>query len=117
MTSVRLTPAFRQTLRAQAHRLEPVVMIGDNGLSESVIREIARSLAAHELIKVRVAGSDREARADMLGAICKATGAIPVQHIGKILVIYWERPASAEQPPAKATTPRAPARRRRPVPP
>ncbi len=86
-----LTPSERRALRARAHALNPVVFIGDKGLSESVIHEIAVNLDAHELIKVRAAEADRDAREALLSGICESLEAAPVQHIGKILVIY--RPA------------------------
>jgi RNA-binding protein len=86
-----LTPAQRRFLRAQAHSLNPVVLIGDAGLSEAVMKEIERSLASHELIKIKVAGDDREQRASMQADICETLQAAPVQHIGKTLVVY--RPA------------------------
>jgi RNA-binding protein len=79
-------------LRSAGHALNPVVMIGNNGLSETVLNEIDRSLAAHELIKIKVAGDERELRIQMLQEICEKLGAAAVQHIGKQLVIY--RPAA-----------------------
>lgn len=79
-------------LRYAGHALNQVVMIGNNGLSETVLNEIDRSLAAHELIKIKVAGDDRELRVQMLQEICEKLGAAAVQHIGKQLVIY--RPAA-----------------------
>ena len=75
-------------MRARAHGLNPVVSISDNGLTESVVNEIDNSLKAHELIKIKVAGDDREERATMIDTICETLGAAPVQHIGKTLVIY-----------------------------
>jgi putative YhbY family RNA-binding protein len=98
-----LTPAARQRLKGRAHRLDPVVMIGADGLTSAVLAEVERALKAHELIKIRVMGSDGDTRERFLGEICAATGASPVQHIGKILVVYRERPA-AEAPPAGAPT-------------
>lgn len=86
-----LNPAQRGFLKARAHRLKPVVMIGAGGLTEAVLREIARSLEAHELIKVRVLNDDRAEREEFLHRICDSLGAAPVQHIGKLLLIY--RPA------------------------
>ncbi len=83
-----LNPAQRRFLRAQAHGLNPVVLVGDAGLSEAVLKEIDASLKAHELIKVKVAGDDREERQHMLETICESLGAAPVQHIGKTLVLY-----------------------------
>jgi RNA-binding protein len=75
-------------LRALSHGLNPVVMIGNQGLSESVLKEIEVSLQAHELIKIKVFGDDRESRVQMLESICESTGAAPIHHIGKQLVIY-----------------------------
>ena len=75
-------------LRALGHNLSPVVMIGNNGLSESVLQEIEVSLKAHELIKIKVFGDDRAQRLLILEEICTKTGAIAVHHIGKQLVIY-----------------------------
>lgn len=83
-----LTSEQRRYLRALAHPLSPVVMIGNQGLTAAVIREIAHSLDAHELIKIRVQGDDREARLAIYHTICQDLGAAPVQHIGKLLVVY-----------------------------
>lgn len=81
-------------LRGLAHDLNPVVMIGNNGLTEQVLKEIDVSLKSHELIKIKVFGDDREARVAMLQEICEKTNAIAVHHIGKQLIIYRR----AEQP-------------------
>lgn len=89
-----LTSGQRRFLRAQAHPLNPVVMIGDAGLTPGVMKEIERSLNSHELIKIKVAGGDREQRESMLAEICAALEAAPAQHIGKTLVIY----KAAEKP-------------------
>lgn len=86
-----ITPEQRRFLRAQAHHLNPVAMIGDAGLSEAVVKEIERGLAAHELIKIKAQGADKETRENWLSEICSQLSAAPVQHIGKILVVY--RPA------------------------
>jgi RNA-binding protein len=75
-------------LRGLAHKLNPVVMVGNNGLAASVLQEIENSLNAHELIKIKVFGDDRDARVAMLEEICQKTGATKVHHIGKQLVIY-----------------------------
>ena len=112
-----LTPARRSELRAAAHKLSPVVIIGDKGLSDEVVGEIDRSLKAHELIKVRAATDDRAARASWLGEICERLGAHPVQQIGKVLVVYRENekePERARREPAKREQPgrREPARTR-----
>lgn len=85
---LKLTPAERSALRSDAHALDPVVIVGDSGLTPGVIKEIDASLNAHGLIKIRVFGDDREARVAMYETICAQLGAAPVQHIGKLLVIY-----------------------------
>ena len=78
-------------LRARAHHLNPVVMVGQHGLTEAVIRETETALRAHELIKVRVLGDERDERLLIGDELCAATGAQLVQHIGKLLVLYRER--------------------------
>jgi len=87
-----LSPARRRELKARAHALDPVVRIGEAGLSPTVLAEIDRGLKSHELIKVRVNGADRPGREAILEEICGQTGAQPVQHIGKILVVFRENP-------------------------
>jgi putative YhbY family RNA-binding protein len=110
--SKELTPAKRRDLKARAHALHPVVMIGNDGLTPPVLKAIDEALRAHELIKIRAPGEDRDAREALLAAIAAATGASPVQHIGKVLVVWRERPADApvESPPAPRSRPRAKAR-------
>ncbi|WP_338759213.1 ribosome assembly RNA-binding protein YhbY [Massilia sp. METH4] len=83
-----LTPAERSALRAEAHALKPIVLIGEAGLTEAVMKEIELGLDSHGLIKVRVFGDDREARIEMYETICEQLEAAPVQHIGKLLVLY-----------------------------
>lgn len=83
-----LPVAQRTALKARAHSLSPTVIIGNAGLTPSVLNEISRTLKSHELIKVRVMSDDREAREAMLQEICTQLNAGAVQHIGKILVIY-----------------------------
>jgi RNA-binding protein len=85
-----LTPSRRSELRAEAHKLTPVVIIGDKGLTDEVMAEIDRSLKAHELIKVRAASDDRDARGLWMEKICERLQASAVQQIGKVLVVYRE---------------------------
>lgn len=99
---LKLTPAERSALRAEAHGLNPVVMIGESGLTESVMKEIASSLDAHGLIKVRVFGDDREARIAMYEQICEELDAAPVQHIGKLLVLYRPKKETVKERSSKA---------------
>ncbi|MCB1890485.1 MAG: YhbY family RNA-binding protein [Rhodocyclaceae bacterium] len=96
-----LSPARRRELKALAHHLDPVVTISDNGLSDAVLKEIETALRAHELIKIRVVGDDRDLRQQYLGGICEKTGASPVQSIGKLLVVWRERPADADAKPKR----------------
>ena len=84
----------RRELRARAHNLNPVVSIAESGLTESVLKEIEVNLKAHELIKIRVYGDSRENREAYFAQICSELDAAPVQHIGKLLVIYRPDPAS-----------------------
>ena len=99
-----LTSDRRSALRAEAHKLRPVVLIGDKGLTESVVAEIDRALKAHELIKIRAGTDDREARGAWLVEICAKLEAHPVQQIGKVLVVYRANPEARK--PA-ATPPKA----------
>ena len=97
-----LTPAQRKDLRARAHHLDPVVLVGDAGLTDAVMAEVERALASHGLIKVRMAGDDREARGEAMARIVRDTGALPVQIIGKLLVLYRaDGDAQAAKAPAR----------------
>lgn len=96
-----LSPRERSALRASAHRLDPVVMVGEDGLTPAVLQEVGRSLEAHELIKIRVSGDDRAARDEILRRICQELEAAPVQHIGKILVVYRQRAEKPAKPKAR----------------
>lgn len=91
MPALTLTPSERKDKRGLAHHLEPVVMIGAEGLTPAVEREVDAALAAHGLIKVRVFSDNRSRREAMLHALAEALGAAPVQHIGKLLVL-WRPP-------------------------
>ena len=97
-----LTSVERRALRARAHALRPVVLVGDAGLSERVVAEVESALRAHELIKVRMAGEGPDARDAALAQLCDALAAAPVQHIGKTLVLYRPRPATPAVPRATA---------------
>jgi putative YhbY family RNA-binding protein len=87
-----LSPIERKKLKARAHALDPIVHVGGKGLTDAVIAEIGRALAAHELIKVRAGGMERHAREAALAEICARLEAQPVQHIGKVLVVYRRKP-------------------------
>ncbi len=95
---LKLSPAERSALRSEAHALDPVVMIGDSGLTPGVLREIDASLNAHGLIKVRVLGDDRDERISHYETICEKLDAAPVQHIGKLLVLYRPKKEKVREP-------------------
>ena len=101
---IELTPIQRRALRAAAHPLHPVVSIAQKGLTPAVLKEIDASLRAHELIKVKLHGIERDDRAALIAEICAELGCAPVQHIGNILVLWREKPENAQES--------APARRR-----
>lgn len=104
LTTKQLSTKQIAHLRGLAHSLNPVVIIGNQGLSENVLQEIERSLNAHELIKVQVAGDDRDARKAMYDAIASATGATQVHHIGKQLIFYRASETAKEK--AKVVIPK-----------
>ena len=98
-----LTATERRALRARAHDLSPVVSVSQKGLTDSVLKEIDLSLSAHELIKIRVFDIEREERDALLAEICAKLDAAPVQHIGKLLVVWREKAATdAELTPKPA---------------
>jgi len=114
MPNLEITARERSALRAAAHPLRPVVLIGENGLSESVLKEIDRNLTAHGLIKVRAGGEDRESREAMLATICDTLSCAPVHHLGKMLILFRPQPGgqAARDPDAaprrKAADPHTP---------
>ncbi len=87
-----LSPLERKALKARAHHLSPVVLIGDAGLTPAVMREIDSAIKSHELIKVRMTGDDRAARVAAYESICATLTCAPVQHIGKLMVLYRAKP-------------------------
>jgi RNA-binding protein len=93
MPAIQLTPAERKAHRAAAHHLHPVVAIGGDGLTAAVLKEADVALKAHGLIKVRAFAEDRALRDEMLTRLAEELGAAPVQHIGKLLVLWRPLPA------------------------
>ena len=92
MPQIQLTPAQRKVHRADAHHLDPVVMIGGDGLTAAVKKETDAALNAHGLIKVRVFSDDRAARETMFQTLADELSAAPIQHIGKLLVLWRPMP-------------------------
>ena len=105
MAEIQLTPKERQALKALAHGLKPVVLLGSAGLSPAVVKEIDRALLSHELIKVKVPGDDRSEREELFASLAESLSAARVQAIGKLLVLF--RPAPEEE----AQAPEAPRRK------
>lgn len=97
-----LSSAERRSLRARAHALEPVVLIGGAGLSQGVLAEVSRALDDHELIKVRLPGVERSAREAMAAELCAALGALDVQGIGHVRVLFRARPEDPVPPPRRS---------------
>jgi len=99
MTALTLTPTERRALRADAHHLDPVVLVGGDGLTDAVVREVDAALTAHGLIKVRVFADERPVREEVLDALTQRLSAAPVQHIGKLLVLWRPVPERAKAEP------------------
>lgn len=83
--------SFRKSLKAQAHHLKPVVLLGAKGLTEAVIAETDIALNAHELIKVKINGAEKEDRIEMTDMLCQQLEAELVQMIGHTAIIYRKK--------------------------
>ncbi|ARP80525.1 hypothetical protein CAL12_06540 [Bordetella genomosp. 8] len=103
MPILEITSRERSALRSAAHALRPVVLIGDKGLSDAVLKEIDANLTSHGLIKVRAGGEDRDTREEMLASICDSLSCAPVHHLGKVLILY--RPSAAMPTPVAPAAP------------
>jgi len=114
MPELILTSAQRQALKGRAHGLRPVVLLGAAGLTDKVLREIDRALAAHTLIKVKVPNDDRDERIQIAADVADKLSAANVQSIGKIIVLFRPLPESEEkQEPDASVTERTDERRSR----
>ncbi|MDQ6627964.1 MAG: YhbY family RNA-binding protein [Pseudomonadota bacterium] len=96
MTALALTAAERKQKRAEAHHVDPVVSIGNDGATAAVRRELDSALGTHGLVKVRVFADDRTVREAIFAELSAALSAAPVQHIGKLLV-FWRQPVTKEK--------------------
>jgi len=94
-----LSAQRQRQLRALGHHLNPIILVGDSGVSEGVVAETTRALEDHELIKIRTPAGDRDARHALIEALCEATGAACVQKIGRIALLY----RAAEKPNPKTS--------------
>jgi RNA-binding protein len=108
MPAITLPIALRRSKRADAHHLNAVVMVGNDGLTDAVVKEVDAALRSHELIKVKVHSDDRTAREQMLGDLAERLDAAAVQHIGKLLVLWRPRPPEgpAERPDDRGAGPK-----------
>lgn len=98
MPHIQLTPAQRKIHRADAHHLDPVVLIGGDGLTDAVKKEVDAALNAHGLIKVRVFNDDRSEREAFWQTLADELNAAPIQHIGKLLVLWRPLPSKEKTP-------------------
>ncbi|MGQ0655125.1 MAG: YhbY family RNA-binding protein [Betaproteobacteria bacterium] len=101
-----LSPSERKALKARAHKLNPLVIVGAKGLTPEVLREIDLALKSHELIKVRAPGVERDDIEAMLAELAVMLEAEPVQRIGKILVLYRKRPEESLEEAPESSSPR-----------
>jgi len=111
-TLTTLSSQARSALRSAAHALRPVVMIGDQGLTESVLKEIDIALKAHELIKIKTGGQERPEREEILIKICEHAGCVPVHHLGKTLIVYRQGSKGAYATHTGQAKPAAPVKRK-----
>ncbi len=93
-----MEPSQKRKLRSQAHSLKPVVMLGNQGLTDNVQSEINQALNDHELIKIRIAGADKEDRNVIAQTICEKQGADLIQEIGHIIAVYRKNPDKHKKP-------------------
>lgn len=83
-----LTSAQRKHLKALAHKRKPVVLVGNAGVTDAVVKETERALERHELLKVRLPAVERDERGEMAQKLSEAAGAELVQEIGRVAVLY-----------------------------
>jgi RNA-binding protein len=86
--AMKLTEPQKKFLRGRGHPLKPVIMIGDAGLSDSVLAEFSSTIEHHELIKVRIRSGDRNVRDSIIGELCKSGSAELVTRIGNVALVY-----------------------------
>lgn len=91
-----LNTSQRRSLLARAHHIDPVVIIGKDGLTAGVMNELDRGLSCHELIKIKILHGDRKARTLLLEEICQQLNALSLDHIGRILIVYRPGPEEKE---------------------
>jgi RNA-binding protein len=87
-----LSEPQKKYLRGLGHALKPLIMVGDAGLSDSLLAEFESTLAHHELIKVRIKAGDRESRDKMVDELCSTSGADLVQRVGNMALLFRSNP-------------------------
>ena len=87
-----LTTRERAHLKARAHALEPVVLVGHAGVTPTIVAEVDRALTTHELIKVRIGSAERDAREALGDQLAATTDASVVHRVGKVLILWRPRP-------------------------
>lgn len=92
-----ITSRERAHLKARAHALEPIVQVGQAGVTDALVAQVDRALAAHELIKVKLGGADRDVRAAHADTLCARTDAVSVQRVGKVVVLWRPRREDEEE--------------------
>lgn len=90
-TTQNLTTAQKKFLRGVAHNLNPMIMIGANGVNEGVLKELESTLQHHELLKIKLASSDRNERKTIIASLLNQTNATLVHSIGKTCVIFRQK--------------------------
>lgn len=85
---MKLIESQKKFLRGRGHQLKPLIMVGDSGLTESVLAEFKSTLEHHELIKVRVRVGDRDARDEIINTLCSGSSAVLIQRIGNVALLY-----------------------------
>lgn len=86
-----MTKIDKQSLKARAHHLNPVIIIGAKGLTSAVLEETNIALEAHELIKVKINAADKDEKLDIANSICDSLSADFIQLIGNIAILYRKR--------------------------
>lgn len=84
---MQLTEHQKKSLRGMGHRLKPVVIVGNAGVTDTLLAELSRSLEHHELLKVRINAGDREAREALLERLCRESGALVIQRVGHVALL------------------------------
>jgi len=87
---MQLTGKQKNYLRGLAHKINPIVSIGSNGLSKAVLNELESALEHHELLKIKLPADDKATKASLIATLCTETDSEPVQLIGRTAVVYRE---------------------------